>query len=74
MDGQRLNRAPKTSLNLTAQYEMHLGDAGALRARDPAIGVEGVICFEDPDGHIVELIEYFPGQLGSKSENLPKRS
>lgn len=45
-----------------------------VRARDPAIGVEGVICFEDPDGHIVELIEYFPGQLGSKSENLPKRN
>ena len=44
-----------------------------LRPRDPSIGVEGVICFEDPDGHIVELIEYFPGQLGSKSENLPKR-
>ena len=44
-----------------------------LRPRDPSIGVEGVICFEDPDGHIVELIEYFSGQLGSKSENLPKR-
>lgn len=44
-----------------------------LRPPDPVIGVQGVICFTDPDSHIVELIEYFPGQLGSKSENLPKR-
>ena len=33
LDGQRLNRAPKTSLSLAAQYEMRLGDAGTLRAR-----------------------------------------
>ncbi len=44
-----------------------------LRDPDPVIGVQGVVCFEDPDGHIVELIEYFGDQLGSASENLPDR-
>jgi hypothetical protein len=43
-----------------------------LRDPDPVIGVNGVVCFADPDGHIVELIEYFPGQLGSKTDGLPK--
>lgn len=43
-----------------------------LRDPDPVIGVQGVVCFPDPDGHIVELIEYFPGQLGSKTDGLPK--
>jgi hypothetical protein len=42
-----------------------------LRDPDPVIGVQGVACFPDPDGHIVELIEYFPGQLGSKTDGLP---
>jgi catechol 2,3-dioxygenase-like lactoylglutathione lyase family enzyme len=45
-----------------------------LRDPDPVIGVQGVVCFADPDGHIVELIEYFPGQLGSKTDGLPKRA
>ncbi len=44
-----------------------------LRGPDPVIGVKGVVCFEDPDGHIVELIEYFPGQLGSRTDDLPRR-
>ncbi len=44
-----------------------------LRPPDPAIGVQGVICYQDPDGHIVELIEYFPGQLGSRTDELAKR-
>ncbi len=43
-----------------------------LRDPDPVIGVLGVVCFPDPDGHIVELIEYAPGQLGSKTDGLPK--
>src|SRR5262249_39972390 len=43
-----------------------------LRDPDPVIGVQGVVCFADPDGHIVEMIEYFPGQLGSKTDGLPK--
>jgi len=45
-----------------------------LRPPDPKIGVQGVVCFEDPDGHIVELIEYFPGQLGSRTDELEKLS
>lgn len=44
-----------------------------LRGPDPVIGVQGVVCFADPDGHIVELIEYFPGQLGSRTDELPRR-
>lgn len=44
-----------------------------LREPDPVIGVQGVVCFQDPDGHIVELIEYFPGQLGSRTDELPRR-
>lgn len=44
-----------------------------LRDPDPVTGVQGVVCFPDPDGHIVELIEYAPGQLGSKTDGLPKR-
>lgn len=45
-----------------------------LRDPDAVIGVQGVVCFPDPDGHIVELIEYFPGQLGSKTDGLAKLS
>lgn len=45
-----------------------------LRPPDPKIGVQGVVCFEDPDGHIVELIEYFAGQLGSRTDELETRS
>lgn len=44
-----------------------------VRPEDPTIGVKGVVCFEDPDGHIVELIEYFGDQLGSRTDELPKR-
>lgn len=45
-----------------------------VRAADPVIGVQGVVCFADPDGHIVELIEYFAGQLGSKTDDLPRQT
>jgi catechol 2,3-dioxygenase-like lactoylglutathione lyase family enzyme len=44
-----------------------------LRAPDSTIGVQGVVCFADPDGHIVELIEYFDDQLGSRTDELPTR-
>jgi catechol 2,3-dioxygenase-like lactoylglutathione lyase family enzyme len=44
-----------------------------LRPPDELLGVKGVVCFTDPDGHIVELIEYFGDQLASSSENLPTR-
>jgi catechol 2,3-dioxygenase-like lactoylglutathione lyase family enzyme len=45
-----------------------------LRESDPVTGVVGVVCFPDPDGHIVELIEYSPGQLGSRTDGLPSRA
>jgi hypothetical protein len=32
------------------------------------------VCFPDPDGHIVELIEYVGDQLGSRTDDLPKRA
>jgi glyoxylase I family protein len=32
----------------------------------PAIGIEGVVCCRDPDGLLVEFIEYAPGVLGSR--------
>ncbi len=63
--------------NVRAAYE-------ALRARgiefvreprdpDPTTGVESVVCCRDPDGLIVELIEYMPGVLGSRIDALPRR-
>lgn len=42
-----------------------------LRPPDPVIEVQGVICFRDPDGHIVELIEYMGDRLGSRTDGLP---
>ena len=39
---------------------------------NPLTGVEAVVCFKDPDGHIVELIEYMDGVVGSKVEHLRK--
>jgi catechol 2,3-dioxygenase-like lactoylglutathione lyase family enzyme len=45
-----------------------------LRPADDVIGVQGVVCFPDPDGNIVELIEYFPGQLGSRTDRLEHRT
>ncbi len=44
-----------------------------IRPPDEVIGVKGVVCFADPDGHIVELIEYFGDQLGSRTDDLPTR-
>lgn len=32
----------------------------------PEIGIEGVVCCRDPDGLLVEFIEYAPGVLGSR--------
>lgn len=63
--------------NVAAAYD-------ALRARgiefirepyrpDPELGVEAVVCCRDPDGLIIELIEYAPGVLGSKVASLDKR-
>ena len=56
----------------------------ALRARgiefvrepyhpDPELGVRAVVCCKDPDGLLIELIEYAPGVLGSRVQSLPTR-
>lgn len=74
-------RMPRVMALLTENIEQAYRDllekglkaTAPLRDPDPVIGVQGVVCFEDPDGHIVELIEYFGDQLGSASENLPDR-
>lgn len=39
-----------------------------------ATGVKSLVCCRDPDGLIVELIEYFPGVFGSITSVLPTRS
>jgi len=73
-------RAPRVMALLTHNIRNATADLIArgltptqpLRDPDPVIGVQGVVCWADPDGHIVELIEYFPGQLGSKTDGLPK--
>jgi len=41
---------------------------------DPALGIEAVVCCRDPDGLIVELIEYMPGVLGSRVAQLERRA
>jgi len=43
------------------------------RDPDPNTGVESVVCFRDPDGLIIELIEYMPGVLGSRIQHLETR-
>ena len=44
------------------------------RGPDPDTGIEAVVCCRDPDGLIVELIEYMPGLLGSRIDKLERRS
>ena len=46
---------------------------GEPRDPDPTTGVESVVCCRDPDGYIVELIEYMGGRLGSRVDDLAKR-
>ncbi len=46
---------------------------GVPREPDPTIGVESVVCCRDPDGLVVELIEYIGDRLGSHIEDLPTR-
>ena len=63
--------------NLVAAYET-LRDRGIEFIRepfhpDPKLGVLGVVCCRDPDGLIIELIEYAPGVLGSRVESLEQR-
>lgn len=44
------------------------------RVMDPNSGIVGVMLCRDPDGLLVEFIEYEPGLLGSKITHLPKRT
>jgi len=44
------------------------------RGPDAPTGIEAVVCCRDPDGLIVELIEYMPGVLGSRVDSLERRS
>jgi catechol 2,3-dioxygenase-like lactoylglutathione lyase family enzyme len=44
-----------------------------VRGPDAQTGIEGVVCCRDPDGLIVEFIEYSPGLLGSRVEALETR-
>ena len=43
------------------------------RGPDAPTGIEAVVCCRDPDGLLVELIEYMPGVLGSRIEHLETR-
>lgn len=44
------------------------------RGPDRDTGLEAVVCCRDPDGLIVELIEYQPGVLGSRIDKLERRA
>ena len=43
------------------------------RGPEPQTGIEAVVCCRDPDGLIVEFIEYMPGVLGSRITHLETR-
>lgn len=43
------------------------------RGPDEATGIEAVVCCRDPDGTVVELIEYMQGVLGSRIDSLDRR-
>jgi catechol 2,3-dioxygenase-like lactoylglutathione lyase family enzyme len=63
--------------NVVAAYEA-LTARGIEFIREPyhpdrALGVEAVVCCKDPDGLIIELIEYQDGVLGSRVESLATR-
>jgi hypothetical protein len=45
----------------------------APRGPDEPTGIEAVVCCRDPDGTVVELIEYMPGVLGSRIDSLERR-
>lgn len=47
---------------------------GRPRDPDPRVGIESVVCCRDPDGTIVELIEYMGDRLGSRIDLLERRS
>ena len=43
------------------------------RDRNPTVGIESVVCCLDPDGTVVELIEYMGDRLGSRIDLLDRR-
>jgi len=64
--------------NVRAAYE-ELKDKGIRFLTEPyvpdaALGIEAVVCCRDPDGLIVEFIEYKPGVLGSRVAQLERRA
>jgi glyoxylase I family protein len=64
--------------NVKAAYE-ELSAKGIVfhtppRSMDPNSGIVAVMCCRDPDGLMVEFIEYQPGVLGSKITHLAKRT
>jgi len=44
------------------------------REPNPMVGIESVVCCRDPDGTIVELIEYMGDRLGSRIDALERRA
>ena len=44
-----------------------------VRGPDEPTGIEGVVCCRDPDGLVVEFIEYEAGRLGSRVDELETR-
>lgn len=45
----------------------------APMAPNASTGVESVVCCRDPDGYVVELIEYIGNRLGSRIDDLERR-
>lgn len=43
------------------------------REPNPMVGIESVVCCRDPDGTVVELIEYMGDRLGSRIDLLERR-
>ncbi|MBY0402166.1 VOC family protein, partial [Myxococcota bacterium] len=43
------------------------------REPNPTVGVESIACCLDPDGTVVELIEYMGNRLGSRIDLLERR-
>ena len=62
--------------NVAAAYE-DLSGRGINFVSTPmsarSIGIINVCSARDPDGYLVEFIEYEPGLLGSRIDNMPRR-